>query len=307
MRLLRAGCLTAVVLITAVGCATVETPSSDIDNARLAQAAQADQIARMMVGRYIGLPQLDSPSASPGLVRLSVEIDPASSAGQAVVRMQQTEADATAPREFVVAFRPEDAAAESLLANRLRGDFAPLNAQGQPIRSCPLDIVVQPDGFVAQTRAADCRFSTADGEVALVKEIAHDGQRLVIGDRLQAANSGEAVAPDQIIQFDRIQTYSGWAGVRDEGAADWRLAREFQLESSGARLAPRDAGGMDLNIAVELAPYRWRADEPSVLRLRAFDLETGQLLGQSWANANASQIGLALPNVQLGLMLQLEQ
>ncbi|MEM7054648.1 MAG: hypothetical protein AAF446_08890 [Pseudomonadota bacterium] len=299
---LRSVLFLAVVIMT--GCATVDSPGPASDDFRLTQAAQADQIARLMTGRYIGLPMSASAEPSSGLIRLDIEIDPGSSATQAVVRMRQSDPGATAPREFLLAFRPEAVSTEPVLPNRLQGEFAPLNASGQPVRSCPMDVMVFADGFVAETRTINCRFNSVDGEVALKKEIAHDGQRLVIGDRLEVADTGQPVGTDQIIQFDRIQTYTGWAGVRDSADADWRLAGEFALESSGGRFVPQDAGGMDLNIAIELAPYRWNVDEPSVLRLRAFDLESGQILGQSWANANASQIGLALPNLQVGLRLQ---
>lgn len=295
-------------LMILAGCATVEPEDRAAQAALQASFQQADQVARMMVGRYIGLPvsMTGSDNHDADLVLLEVAVDQASTSGQAIVRLQQRDAtsDEAAPRRFLLSFRPSDPNAETALAaNRLQGEFAPLNANDQLVRSCPLDIVVQSDGFVAQTRAEDCRFASGNGEVALVKEIAHDGQRLVIGDRLLDAVSSEPVGPDQIIQFDRIQRFSGWAGVRDAAAADWRLASDFQVESTGLGFVPRDAGGMDLGVALELAPYRWRADEPSVLRLRAFDLQTGQLIGQSWANWNANQIGLALPSLQIGLVL----
>ena len=294
------------------GCATIEPADNDAQAAAESGFRQADRAARIMVGRYIGLPVVEADAENQNtdrdseLVLLEVSVDPASTPGQAVVRIRQRaamEASASA-RQFLLSFRPTGAEAENVLAaNRLQGGFAPLNAAGQVVRSCPLEIIVQPDGFVAQTRAADCRFAGGNGEVTLIKEIAHDGQRLVIGDRLLDAGSGEPVAPDQIIQFDRIQIFSGWAGVREDASSDWRLASDFRIESTGIDSVPTDAGGMDLGVSVEIAPYRWRADEPSVLRLRAFDLETGQLVGQSWANWNASQIGLALPNLQIGLTL----
>ena len=297
-------------LTVLAGCAAVEPADNDAQIAAESSFRQADQAARMMVGRYIGLPtaEAENPNADrdSGLVLLEVSVDPATTPGQPVVRLRQRDAmpaNASA-RQFLLSFRPADPGAETALAaNRLQGAFAPLNANGQPVRSCPLDIVVQSDGFVAQTRAADCRFAGGNGEVALIKEIAHDGQRLVIGDRLLDTVSGDPVAPDQIMQFDRIQAFSGWAGVRENTNSDWRLASDLRIESTGIDFVPQDAGGMDLGVAVELAPYRWRADEPSVLRLRVFDLQTGRLLGQSWANWNASQIGLALSNLQIGLVL----
>ncbi|MEX2498197.1 MAG: hypothetical protein WD397_04905 [Wenzhouxiangellaceae bacterium] len=273
------------------GCAApADQPDAD------ATIQSAERVARMLAGNYVGTSkQSGSPVDSGGLVRLEVRVERIAASG-VVVRMEQREDD-SAPRSFVVVFRP------TMIGTRLEGDFSPLDPQGRELGSCPIEVSVQSDGFVARTSAASCRFGQGEGAAALIKEIAHDGQRLVIGDRVVDPDSGEALMSDRVLEFEQVQRFVGWAGVLDSDAS-WRIAEGIALESDGLGLDPEDAGGMTLGIALDLAPHRVRDGQPPVLRLRVFDRDSGELLGQSWADPQATRIGLALPTVQVGLRLR---
>lgn len=286
-----AGVVLAASAIALVGCAASGEPRDASPSLQ-----SAERVARMLTGSYAGISrQADSGAReSSALVRLEARVERIA-AGGAEVRLEQREGEGQL-RVFAVVFRP------TAIATRLEGVFSPLGPDGLALGSCPIEVSVQSDGFVARTSPETCRFGDADGSASLIKEIAHDGQRLVIGDRIVDPETGDARAPDRILELERVRRFVGWAGVRDAGGS-WRVDERLELASDGEPLDPEDAGGMPLGIALDLAPHRVREGRPPVLRLRVFDLESGDLLGQSWADAQAAQIGLALPAVQIGLRL----
>lgn len=277
------------------GCAA--PAEREIEEPRL---TSAERVARMLAGRYAGRSTVSGSEGDPAaLVRLEARIERIASGGVETV-MSQRQGDGAA-REFALVFRPTS------IATRLEGTFSPLDAQGRPVGSCPIEVIVRSDGFVARTDAGTCRFGAGSDEVALIKEIAHDGQTMVIGDRVVDPESGETRLSDRVMQFERVRGYSGWAGVRDSRNDDsqgaWRVSDEIAIRSDGLGLDPKDAAGMPLGVTLDLAPYRVRQGEPPVLRLRVFDSASGELLGQSWADPLATRIGIALPAVQVGLRL----
>lgn len=288
--------LAGLVLVTCVvaltGCAASgESRDSSPPN------QSAERVARMLAGSYAGVSRqsVQGTEESPDLVRLEARIGRIA-AGGVEVRLEQREGKGE-PRIFAVVFRP------TAIATRLEGEFSPLGPDGRPLGSCPIEVSVQSDGFVARTSPETCRFGEGDGAASLVKEIAHDGQRLVIGDRIVDPETGDARVADRVLELERVQQFVGWAGVSDSGDS-WRVAEQLNLASDGLALDPEDAGGMPLGIALELAPHRVREGRRPVLRLRVFDRESGELLGQSWADVQATRIGLALPDVQVGLRLR---
>jgi len=257
----------------------------------------SERVAQMLVGSYAGTVSRSGRNgpASDALTRLEARVERVSTEGVAVMLEQRT-GDRQA-RNFRLILRP------TALATRLEGSFSPLDPQGGVAGECPLEVSVQSDGFVARTSPSTCRFGQDGETVALVKEIAHDGDRLIIGDRVVDPESGEPRMPDRVLELERVHRFAGWAGVRD-GGESWRVAEDIELESDGLEVEPEDAGGMTLGLALELAPHRVRDDQPPVLRLRVFDTASGNLLGQAWADSAATRIGLALPDLQVGFRLR---
>jgi len=256
-----------------------------------------ERVAQMLAGRYAGpSPGSESVADGPGsLTRLEARVERVSSQGVAL-RLSQRTGDGE-ERDFRLTLSPTS------LVTRLEGTFAPLGPDGRPTGECPLEVSVRDAGFVARTSAETCRFGQDEAAVGLVKEIAHDGESLVIGDRVVNPDTGENRMPDRVLELDRVHRFRGWAGVR-EAQGSWRIAESLALDSDGIAVAPEDAGGMTLGLTLELAPHRVRDDQPPVLRLRVFDRASGRLLGQSWADSAATRIGMALPDVQVGLRLQ---
>lgn len=249
----------------------------------------AEGVARLWAGDYVGRPVEGGPSA---LVRMQVRLEGVE-AGGAVLGMVQSGVDG--PRRFRLELQP------TRLATRLSGSFAPLDAAGRPLGSCPLSVSVRSSGFVASTSAESCRFETDGRSVGLVKEIAHDGSRMIIADRVVEAPGGSGLQPDRFIEFQRVRAFEGQIGVRDGTDGAWRVGRPFELRSDGVGREPSDAGDMPLGVRVELAPYVARDGAATALRLRVFDADSGDLIGQAWADPAAAQLGIALPTVQVAL------
>lgn len=254
----------------------------------------ADRVAGLLAGRYFGV----GVGARPGgdgngqSIRLEARRVAVADGGAAVLLEQRDAEDRI--RRFRMTMRATS------VATRLTGSFEPLSADGAVLGRCALEYTLRREGFVARTDAADCRFGDSRSATALVKEIAHDGRRLVIGDRVVDPDTGAARGDDRIIEFLRVRTFSGWAGVAADGGP-WRRAEPFDIDADATPFRPDDASGMPLGIELELAPYRLSAQQATVLRLRIFDLDDGRLLGQAWADPAATRIGLAARGLQVGL------
>lgn len=249
----------------------------------------AEGVARLWEGEYVGRARGDAASE---LVRMQVGLERAEPGAAELAVLQSDGGDR---RRFRIGL------AATRLATRLSGSFAPLNADGEPLGSCPLSVRIRASGFVASTSAETCRFDRGGSALGLVKEIAHDGARMIIADRVVDADSGEAVQPDRVIELHRVRTFEAFAGVRAAGDDAWRVARRFRVRSDGGVHEPADAGGMPLGLRLELAPYLDAEGGAVALRLRVFDAGDGELLGQAWADPAAAQLGIAVPGVQVGL------
>ena len=282
-----------VVMLVVAGCVATNQQQGPEPEPAL---GPAERVAQMLAGSYAGMASRGSDgNDSDSLTRLDARVEQVSADGVAV-RLEQRTGDGE-PRNFRLILKP------TALATRLEGSFSPLGPRGEPAGECPLEVSVQSDGFVARTSAETCRFGRDGDAAALIKEIAHDGDRLVIGDRVVDPENGEPRMPDRVLELQRVHRFVGWAGVLD-GSGSWRVAEDIELESDGLGREPEDAGGMTLGLALELAPHYVRDDQPPVLRLRVFDTASGELLGQAWADPAATRIGLALPDVQVGLRLR---
>lgn len=184
-------------------------------------------------------------------------------------------------------------------ANQFDGEFAPLDSGGNAVRSCAMQFHLRDGGLVGETDPADCRFGEGEQVTGLLKEIAFDGRRLVIGERLVDPQDGSSRSRDEILTFLPAADYTGWLGVRDGDG--WRVARELSLAPGGSA-EPLDAAEMTLGVDLRLQYYRMDREEQTILlRLTVNDSETGDLLGEAWSEPGSSSIGLALPELQIGL------
>ncbi|MEE4329501.1 MAG: hypothetical protein V2J10_01440 [Wenzhouxiangella sp.] len=247
------------------------------------------EIGRVLPGEYSTAVLRQDGATGGDPLRLSVLIEPGGQADRVQFRLIQQQGSGPA-RYFRLGF---DAMPDS---PGLAGFFAPSDASGQIQRSCALRVSVRSDGFTAWTDPGECRFGE---ETGLLKEIDFDGRRLMIGDRLVRLDDAASRGTDQVHTFYPVHVYAGWAGKRAEG--DWLRAERFRIHSAGGALALVDAAGMSLGVSLQLTPYRLSVEEAPLLRLQAYDSESGEVIAESWSDPGTRTLGLAVPDLQVGL------
>ncbi len=270
-------------------CATTNSQRGEADRERLHPALQ--ELAGALPGHYA------TPARAGTSRRLQLEViaDPSAPTNTLRLIMVQTRSDRPEqpPRQFQWQLQAIEGEED------LEGSFAPMNASGQSQHQCAMSVTLRREGLTAQTDPADCSFGEGEQRTGLLKEIGFNGSQLVIGDRLVRIPSGEAARDDQITRFVRGRSFTGWAGVRD--GSDWRMASSIEAGTGSTAIQPQDASGMGLGLEVAIDYYEMSRTEQIKLRLSVTDAESGELLGEAWADADARSIGIALPELQIGL------
>lgn len=183
--------------------------------------------------------------------------------------------------------------------NRLTGRFALLGSGGSVRKSCPMQFHITRRGLVGETTPDSCRFGDGENEIGLLKEFAFDGRGITIGDRLVNLQSDQGQGGDQIIDFLPARDFNGWLGTFEGG--EWRVARDFTLRT-GEREVPLDAADMDFGVVLALNYYRMEESGREILmRLTVTDRESGQVVAETWAEPGSGTLGIALPDLQVGL------
>ncbi|MEN1727294.1 MAG: hypothetical protein AAGJ52_02530 [Pseudomonadota bacterium] len=226
---------------------------------------------------------------------LTVAADPLISADQTLTLNLTQQQAGTAPRQFVLQIeRAREAPFE------LSGVLAPLTSSAQVIAQCPLRVGTSAQGVSATTDAESCRFGEAGGQVGLIKEFLFAGDQIRIADRLSGGPSGsQDTISEQLLRFYRLNRYEGWSGVLEDGS--WRVARDLIVDTANGRIEPLDAAGMGLGIIIELDRGELDGDQQPIVRLTVKDSETLETLARSWAAPGARRMGIALPDLQVGL------
>lgn len=266
------------------GCAA--TPEADVDPARPSPLLQ--QIASRMPGDYLSVQDDGQRPQS-----LAIESLPGDAPRSLGLRMVQSDSEGDNVRRYGLKLESTE------IENRLAGEFALLDAQGQSRHTCAMTFHATSRRLVGETEPASCRFGDGDDTVGLLKEIAFDGSTITIGDRLVDPESGEALGHDRVIRFMPLRQYEGWLGVRE--GDEWRVAREFEL-ATGESIEPLDAAEMSLGVRITLDYYRMDRDGDQVLmRLTVLDHRSGKVLAESWATPGSTTLGIVLPDLQVGL------
>ena len=240
------------------------------------------------VGRYA--------SPNPDRLRLEIETEPAPVPNQRIFIWTQRVGGGESPtpgvRQFVIQV--------ALVDGALTSTFAPLNRSTRTDRGCPLrwQMAQDNDGqptLLGQTDPASCQFGPPQARMSLLKEIAFDGERIRVADRLiDSESTGPGASPAQVTEFVATQRYAGTLGVRENN--EWRVSEPIALDSDGQRRPVSDAAGMPLGLAVGLE-RRYIGDQLK-LRMVISDAQGDRVLGQAWADADALSIGWSSPTVQ---------
>ena len=182
------------------------------------------------------------------------------------------------------------------------GAFAPLTNGQLSTRTCALvwrlvSSNTGPNVLQGRTEPGGCVFQSNGNAVALHKEIAFDGDFITVADRVDGPDT--ATVTPVITQFARIQSASVRVGRLESG--QWRMAVGFTLPTDGQRRSPVDAAGMDLGVGISLR-LELIDDQPQ-WRLVISEKDTGEIIGQAWADLNAQRIGWADAGLQIGVSL----
>ncbi len=279
----RAGLAVLFALAAVAGCTTAPE--------RQERPAAGDPVLERLATTLPGDYATSTPDAT-AILLLTVNTEPLVRQNPLIFNLTQQQTGQPA-RQFVLAM------GRSGQDNGYAGFFAPMDLNGQPIRRCQLDITIRSSGLSARTAPETCRFGEGQTAVGLIKEFAFDGSQLVIADRLVGPDQQTPAAPDQIHTFHRIARFTGWAGIQE--GESWRLTRSIELDSANGHIEPLDAAGMALGFDIRLSRQRIDRMDTPILRLSVHDPETGKTLGQSWADPDARSIGIALPDLQVGL------
>lgn len=253
-------------------------------------------VAGWLPGEYGNLAQSRAQEVDHVLLGVRPETDMSSLAAPLTLVFEQTDAGGNTRRQRY----------------RLRADqtgvwlnFAPWRPDGSGfIDGCEMRLLPTADGLgvAGESQPEQCRFSTASGSTALLKEVGIGPGRVDIAERLLDAQGG--VLSERRLHFKPMLRFRGWAGVRPQGSRDdqqWRVADAFELHTEGDRIPLQDAAGDSLGYVLRLARTPYRRDQPDILRLELLDGDSGELLAYAFADPRAEQIGLNLGWFQAGL------
>ncbi len=281
----------APVLLMAVLLSACATVPEDRNAAPLLDPTLVEMTARLP-GDYTTV--LTRSERLDGQHPLLMNIEPQPGSGPDRLEFLMTQLDhGGSPRMFVLAI---EATADQ---QSPEGYFAPLDSAGQVHRQCELQFSLQREGFSASTNPDTCRFGEGNQSTGLLKEIAFDGNHLVIGDRLVNLSTGEPLADDQIHAFSPVRAFSGWAGRREGDG--WHRSTPFELHSGDDQIDLVDAAGMSLGMSVNLHLHDPGRDQDPILRMTVSDSDSGEVIAQGWADPDAESLGIALPDIQIGL------
>lgn len=279
--------LTLIAVLAVAGCAASgrETPDAS-------PSPQLQEIARALPGRYLSVTDSDGHAEVQQLTVRPQSVAESQAVGFVLSQRGTNSGDAI--RRFGLILRP------GAVVNRLEGAFAPLGDDGRASNSCDMQFQLGGSGLVGETDPARCRFGEGKNATGLLKELAFDGRQLVIGERLLSLDDGRTRGRDDVLTFLPAVRFTGWAGIREGGS--WRVTNSLALEPDRAAVEANDASDMSLGFVIDLTYYRMdRDDQPVLLRLTVRDAEDGEVLGQAWSDPGAARIGLALPEIQVGL------
>ncbi len=130
----------------------------------------------------------------------------------------------------------------------------------------------------------------------------HDGDSLRV--RLYA---DQARGPDARVDARKVRWYSGWAAVNGAGpdarpeSNDWHMNRDLRISNEGGKAALKWRDGQSSGYTLELERATYRDGNVPVVKLSVIDDASGRVVSYSWANPEATRIGINLGWIQVGL------
>lgn len=132
--------------------------------------------------------------------------------------------------------------------------------------------------------------------------IEHDGDSLHV--RLY---SDQVRGPDARADARKLRWYSGWAAVNGAGpearpeSTDWHMNRDLHISNEGGKTPLKWRDGQNSGYSLELERATYRDGNVAVVKLSVIDDASGRVISYSWANPEATRIGINLGWIQVGL------
>lgn len=286
---LRAGLLLASILLLG-GCAA----PAGRDDAPAEPAAwvggQLEQLAARLPGRYGPARRLDQGRPGEPMVLSARAGDNAG----LILELQPERA--SRQRGFILSVSAGDGSSPFIA-----GAFVPLRSDASPSpQSCAMRFRIRGGLLAGETDPEQCRFGSGEDSVGLLKELALDGNQIIIADQLIGRAQGSGDEPD-ILRLYRLERFTGQVRVRSDATAGWRLAEQVEAEVGGEAIEPVDAADMGLGVRIRLELIQGKQPGSPLLYLQVMDAQSGGILGQAWSDLQADRIGLALDRVQVDL------
>ena len=297
------------ILLFALAVAGCRSMPSLAPSSGVAQAPAAP--ARLLQGRFDNHEQVWTARSDPASIaspHLKLDLEPTPVAGWTTWRLHL---DSTPPIEAIWASRMETgSAAATLLMHRalvaqpgFGAAFDP--AQWTPLDACALRGSITPEVIrVAADEAACNLLAPGIGASAalLPLRVEREGEWLRV--RLYADQARGMEAREDL---RLVQTFGGWAAIHGGGPSaqaqsrDWHMNSDLRLGNEGGRasLTWRDGGASGYSLLLERISYR--DGKLPVLKLSVVEDANGHTHAYAWANPEATQIGINLGWLQVGL------
>lgn len=255
-------------------------------------AASLELFVTALPGRYLSATRLDQSDAG---VMMAVDVREVE---DNAIALEFIEQDHTRQRGFILML--ERSSASPFIA----GQLMPVQVDGTlSNRACPMRFRLLQGLLTGETDPATCRFGNAENRVGLLKEVALTGSQIIIADLLLEPGQTSDQPPD-VLRLHRLASFRASARVRQNADSGWRLAEAFEIEVGDTTFEPVDAAGMPLDVELSLRLVQGQEPGDPLLYLQINRSQTGEVLGQTWADAQARRIGLALDQLQIDLIRQ---
>ena len=206
----------------------------------------------------------------------------------------------------LVPYRPLPAAANGLFDAK-PGDYKFQAADWAALGGCALRRE-NGGGYAYRVDAGACSaLSPGLGSSAalLPQRFTLSGDTLVLATVSDGARGADATTTSH-----RVRWFTGWDALNGAGpkaaadSKDWHLHRDLRVHSEGGRTPLRWRDGVPSGYSVELARLFYRESNTEVLRLAVIEDSSGRVVSYSWANPDATRIGLNIGWLQVGLDLE---
>ena len=129
-----------------------------------------------------------------------------------------------------------------------------------------------------------------------------------VGDALRVRlYSDQARGPDAFTDARLIRWYAGWAAINGAGpnareaSSDWHMNRDLRIGNEGGRVTVNWRDGQPSGYSLLLERATYREGSTQVLKLSVMEDASGRAIAYSWANPEATAIGINLGWIQVGL------